>query len=912
MVIDPKQWPALSRLLDAALEVPAEAREDWLESLPPDDAAYREELRALLRHGAAAETRDFLDVLPDLHDAVAHARAAVGVVPLTAGMSVGPYVIEEELGSGGMGAVWLARRSDGVHKRPVALKLPHTGPYGRQLAERFASERNILAALSHPNIARLYDAGFSDDGQPFLALEYVAGAPLTEYCDQGRLEVRARLRLFKQVLRAVQHAHGNLVIHRDLKPSNVIVGGDGRAMLLDFGIAKLIAVDTPEHSGLAPAGLAAGALTPDYASPEQIAGQQVTTASDIYSLGVLLFELLTGERPHQIARAAHATLEEAIQADTPRPSETIRSEAAAAARSTTVAGLSRILRGDLDAIVLKAMKKIPAERYSTAEALSEDIERYLEGEPVTARAGGGWYRACKFVSRHRVSAVGGVVALLAIIATAAVAMFEAHAAALQARRAAAERDRAVVLSVRSEALVQFLGDLIAEGSATDKRLTVSDLLARSETLAKTEAGSDPEQRAAVLEMLGVYYHTTGNDTRAEPLLREALDALKTSKDGDLRRKVTCDYALSMAGMGGMDEASRSLHSVIDDPQVTTQQSADCLEDLAFVAQDQGDGPGALEYGKLALERLNQLEHPPATREGTFLGSIGFAEYLNGRPAAARQYYRQALAQFQRAGRERGSEAVAVRNNFAIVSDGSGDPRSGLALHEENLRIVAENDANVSPPLYLVSNRARDLESIGRYEEARAAYQQCVELSGKIGNPANRVYCLGGLALIASEQGDLAAAQRYLAAAAEVSPENVPAGSPPSIVLRTVRGRIELATGRLAQARTDLDAAIDEGKGFAPAMIGPLTVRAELGLAQGRLEQASADAQQALQFSQAAQGDLPYSNRTGEAWLMLGRVLSIQNDTAQARHAFLAAIANLSNTVDANHPKLLLARQLAGE
>src|ERR1700761_216466 len=203
MLIDPRQWPQLSRLLDEALDLPLEARDQWLESLPATDSSHREELRKLLRHGVAAETHDFLDVLPNLQQAVEDARPAVHASSLRPGMAVGHYVVEREIASGGMGAVWLARRADGLIKRPVALKLPHTGPHGRQLAERFVGERDILAELVHPNIARLYDAGYAEDGQPFLALEYVAGSPITDYCDQHRLDLRQRLRLFQQVLRAV-------------------------------------------------------------------------------------------------------------------------------------------------------------------------------------------------------------------------------------------------------------------------------------------------------------------------------------------------------------------------------------------------------------------------------------------------------------------------------------------------------------------------------------------------------------------------------------------------------------------------------------------------------------------------------------------------------------------------------------
>jgi serine/threonine protein kinase len=438
MPIDPQHWPMLSRLLDEALELPPEAREGWLDSLPPEQTPYKEDLRGLLRHSAGIEMSELLDIVPDLKQAVEDVRAAVQTPPLRPGSVVGPYVIEREIGSGGMGAVWLARRGDGLIKRPVALKLPHPGALARQLAERFARERDILADLAHPNIARLYDAGFSHDGQPFLALEYVAGAPLIEYCDQHRLGLRQRLRLFQQVLQAVQYAHGTLVIHRDLKPSNVIVGKEGRAMLLDFGIARLIAVDPREDCGRGHA--PAAALTPDYASPEQIAGQSVTTASDIYSLGVLLFELLTGERPHNLTRVKRPELAQVILTLEPRrPSESVRSEGAAGARDRTAKSLAAALSGDLDAIILKALQKSPGERYPTADAFREDIERYLKGEPIAALCAGGcrWYRARKFMARHKASALGAAVALLALIATAAVALYEAHAAAAHAR--AAER-----------------------------------------------------------------------------------------------------------------------------------------------------------------------------------------------------------------------------------------------------------------------------------------------------------------------------------------------------------------------------------------------------------------------------------------------------------------------------------------
>jgi serine/threonine-protein kinase len=271
-----------------------------------------------------------------------------------------------------MAEVWLSRRADAAIKREVALKLPLLTPLRRDLEPRFAREREILADLSHPNIARLFDAGFANDGQPYLALEYVVGEMFTTYCDQQRLTIRERLGLLRQVLGAVQHAHTHLVIHRDLKPSNVLVTEAGQVQLLDFGIAKLLSEGEAKETELTQ--LSGRALTPDYAAPEQIAGAPITTAADVYALGVMLYEILTGVRPYRLKRDTRAALEEAIlQADPIPPSRAALSETAATARATTAKKLSRALKGDLDVITIKALKKSPRERYQTATALDEDI-----------------------------------------------------------------------------------------------------------------------------------------------------------------------------------------------------------------------------------------------------------------------------------------------------------------------------------------------------------------------------------------------------------------------------------------------------------------------------------------------------------------------------------------------------------
>jgi eukaryotic-like serine/threonine-protein kinase len=911
MLINPKQWPILSRLLDEALDMPPEGRERWLESLPAADSAYKEELRTLLRHGTAAETGDFLDILPSLRDAVDEVRAAVNTTPLRPGTAVGPYVVEREIGSGGMGAVWLARRSDGLIKRAVALKLPHPGPLGRHLAERFASERDILAELSHPNIARLYDAGFADDGQPFLALEYVAGAPLVEYCDQHRLDLRHRLRLFQQVLRAVQYAHGNLVIHRDLKPSNVIVGNDGRAMLLDFGIARLIAIDPHDDARRALAGAGGGALTPGYASPEQIAGQPVTTASDIYSLGVLLFELLTGERPYNCAgNASRAQLEEAIlKLDPPKPSQAVcesaTAQVAASARDCTVRGLCGSLRGDLDVITLKALQKVPADRYATADALSADIERYLEGEPIAVRKDNRWYRTRKFIARHKPSVLGATAAIVAIIATAAIALYEAHAAAGHARAAAAERDRALALSSRNEAIADFLNVLITESAASDRPLTSAEMLARSEALVSAEFRGNTERRSAVLDLVGAYYRTVGDERRALRLLQEAFATIADSPDADLRRKVTCDLAITLANLGKLPEAKGMLARVIDDPQSTAQQVAECLTYRSAVAEIEGDGQGAVRYGHDALRRLRTLANPSAAMEAAILGAIADGERVSGHNGAAGEYFRQSLQQYARAGRDQGPDATVIRNNLAVAYDGTGNPKRALQVYDEILQSVPQTSAG-EPPVVTVANRARALELIGRFGESRDGYNRCIELSIQGDLPLMHLHCLAGLAWLSREAGDTKGADRYLREASELARTAAPATGSHQVALKIARGRIALANNQFAAARLSLDGALAEGNTVFFQM-SALVPRAELNLNEGRLAEADADARRALALAQSAQADAPHSNRTGLSWLVLGRVLAKKGDSVGSRQALLAAIEHLSDTVDPDHPQLLRAR-----
>src|SRR5216684_5103898 len=336
MTIDPESWPALSRLLDQWLDLPEESRAAWLENLGPEYAGILPMLRKLVLSQESVNADRLLNTLPKMNRPAESGASGQTLPPaaFTSDMLIGPYRLLRELGQGGMGVVWLAERADGEVKRPVALKLPFVSLHNRSVAERFGRERDILAQLTHPHIARLYDAGVTDQGQPYLAIEYVEGEKITGYCERRSLGLEPRLQLFLQVLRAVQYAHTNLIVHRDLKPANILVTNQGDVRLLDFGIAKLLTEGEANETELTRIG--GRALTPEFASPEQIAGGTLTTASDVYSLGVTLYDLLTGERRYKLKWDTRSGLEEAILGGDPvRPSEMVADAEKAQCRATT-------------------------------------------------------------------------------------------------------------------------------------------------------------------------------------------------------------------------------------------------------------------------------------------------------------------------------------------------------------------------------------------------------------------------------------------------------------------------------------------------------------------------------------------------------------------------------------------------
>ncbi len=433
-----QDWPAISRLLDEALALPPAQRGAWLEGLVEIGPALRRVVGEILSRQGGIESADFLGSLPTLHD---------GGGPAHPGDLVGPWRLLEQIGQGGMSTVWRARREDASPRREVALKLPHAA-WGGGFAERLARERDILAALEHPHIARLYEAGLDAAGRPFLAMELVDGLPIDHWCDEHAAGVRERLALMLQVCAAVAHANARLVIHRDLKPANILVSATGEAKLLDFGVAKLLEDGRGADSALTE--LSGRALTPDFASPEQIRGEPLGTASDVYSLGVTLFVLLAGRRPYRLAHGSAAELEAALaDARLPRASD-------------LAAGPTRqhALRGDLDAIIAKALQRRPEDRYAGADALAQDIRRHLDGLPVAARPHGRAYVARRFVARHRAMVGAASLTLAALCIGLGTATWQAA----QARQSARAAQRALA---REAAVQEMLVEILAVAVTAD-------------------------------------------------------------------------------------------------------------------------------------------------------------------------------------------------------------------------------------------------------------------------------------------------------------------------------------------------------------------------------------------------------------------------------------------------------------
>ena len=580
-------WQELSALYDQADALEPAELKAWLERLRAQHHPLLAQLEQMLAARERMESSGFLDVPPALAP-----EPEPRLQEWQEGSRIGPYRLLSRLGAGGMAEVWLAQRDDGAFQRQVAIKLlfqhasqlaGDTGSTRRDgFAQRFARERDILASLHHPHIAGLHDAGVTPSGQPWLALEYVEGLALTTWCDARHLDVQARVRLFRQVLLAVQHAHANLVIHRDLKPANILVTANGEVRLLDFGIAKLMEPESGTFVETELTRMAGRPLTVAYASPEQLLGQPLTTACDVYSLGVVLYELLCGERPYELRHASAAQLEQAILDAEPRaPSKRLLTDDTARARGTTPAALRKQLASDLDAIVLRALGKRPSQRYGSVEALRADIDRWLEGEAVEARTPSALYHLRKFVGRHPAGVSLGAAAVLSLVATAAIALWLGVQARAESARAVAARDFMLNIFQRAD-----------QEKSRGATVTARELLETGRKDVMTRLAGQPKLQAELLQGIAKIQSRMGEYVSADSTLRDLVRVY--GEIGDARAGVlaAADLAANavlgtrdLAAAGDLLEAAKSIRGrPLNDPEVNAR-----LNDVeGSIAMDRGD------------------------------------------------------------------------------------------------------------------------------------------------------------------------------------------------------------------------------------------------------------------------------------------------------------------------------------
>jgi serine/threonine-protein kinase len=725
--LDRPLWRRLSPLLDRALDLDAAGRAQLLDSLrtqSPDLAATLEEL---LAEHARVDPSDFLEQQLD-----------PGELPFpTTGQTIGAYTLERLLGAGGMGSVWLGRRSDGRFEGQVAVKLLNLALLDPAGQERFRHEGTVLARLSHSNIARLLDAGVTSSGQPYLVLEHIDGKPIDTFADEHRLTVIERIRLVLDVMAAVAHAHTHLIVHRDLKPSNILVTADGTAKLLDFGIAKLLAPDAAEQMNTVTRD--GRALTPDFAAPEQVRGNPIVLATDVYSIGVLLYLLLTGRRPYELADRTPVEIERIVCESTPlRPSATYDSSLTptrdeiprALARGATPARLRRQLRGDLDTIVMKALRKEPERRYPTITALHEDLDRFLGGRPILARADSVAYRVRKFAGRHQAGL--GVAALILILLSGGVIRERALRGRAEAEAEKAKAVEAYLVSVFDVA------NPFAPGQRGDD-VTARALLDRGAARVDTALTTQPDVQAELRGVLGSVYVNLGLLETAEPLLRAALQAKRT-----LHGNRHADVAAAMDRLGDLllrlsryaeaepllREALAQRRSLLGTAHADTALS---IDHLATLFQERAEYDSAEPLFREVVEVRRAIHGPDHEDVAASLNNLGLLLYLKARDPRAEPLYREALAiNGRRLGEEHPLTAQTAQN-LAMVLEESGRLDEAEALYRRALAAKRKvlGDAHPSVTVNL-NNFAHFLATEqGRLEEAEALAREALSLDRKM-------------------------------------------------------------------------------------------------------------------------------------------------------------------------------------
>jgi eukaryotic-like serine/threonine-protein kinase len=902
----PPGWSRLEALLDQALDLPIDRRGTLLERVGREDPALRERVEQLLVADAAAG-----DFLSD------GAEAWLGSGPTTPahmtdesalalGDRVGPYRVTQELGRGGMGIVYRAERADGEFAQVVALKLLRRGFDGDDTTVRFRRERQILAQLDHPSIARLLDGGLHTDGRPYFAMELVEGEPITTYCDRRTLSIDARVRLFCRVCEAVQYAHGKLIVHRDLKPANIFVSATGDLKLLDFGIAKLLtdddATESPEltRTGLRP-------LTPAYAAPEQLRGEPVSMATDVYALGVILFELLTARR---LFASASSRLERlSLDAEPPRPSDVAsrdRDNAASIAeiarsRGMTPRALTARLAGDLDAIVLKALRREPQRRYIGAGAFADDLERFLQGRPVAARPEGRRYRAGKFVRRHRVGIAVAVSLVLSLMGGLAATAWQARAKTLEAQKA--------------EAVKTFLVSIFQGADpvhAAGREITLRQVLDEGAERVQRDLASEPAVQGELLTVLAGVYKELGITERAAPLTDQALAIHERLYGADsapvatnLRQKATLALARS-----DLDTADRLARDALEKHRRAYgnlhHEVAEDLDEVADAARQRGrltDALAAVEESLRVRKAIYGNEH---TLVASSLNNLAVIKREQGRYEESAALYNQTIDLRRRLlGREHPLVALVV-HNLAALQLFRGELEPAAASAREALEQFQRFYGEGHPLTRTARNNLANIDRVlGRYDAAEVGTRTVLDSWAKVEGTdgPNAVGALTNLGQIYRDRGDPARAVEILRDADERWHRRMGAAHPTGAVIRRNLGGALADRGHYDEAGRLLREVLDRIRAaYGTSHNEVATTLHELGqLARrrGDLVEAESRLGETVAMRRELLGERHYL--TARSVAALGAARLAGNDPASARPLLEEAVVILQRALGATHP-----------
>ncbi|NOT63703.1 MAG: serine/threonine protein kinase [Acidobacteria bacterium] len=758
--MSPERWRRIDELFRTAADRSPVEREAYLTQACDGDETLRREVMDLLDH----ETGDAFFEVP-----IQRAANAVTTKPLNEqtdemiGQRIGSYRLTRLIGRGGMGAVYEAVRDDAQFEQRVAVKLIRRGMDSEFVRTRFLRERQILAGLDHPYIARLFDGGATRDGLPYFVMEFVAGEPITDYCRTHTLSLNEKLHLFRDVCAAVQHAHQNLVVHRDLKPGNILVTEDGTPKLLDFGIAKLL---TPEvGEALTRTETSLRMMTPDYASPEQVRGEPITTATDVYALGAVLYELLTGQRPHQFRTLTPREIERAICLDEPRlPSacETARQRGGETASTKTISASFRFsfspspLRGDLDNIVMMALRKEPARRYQSVEQFSEDIRRHLDGLPVVARKDTFRYRASKFARRHKV-----VVALIALLALFAVGM------TWQAWRAARERDRANQEAATARAVTQSLVSVFEfadPGTAKGNAITAKELLDQGAEKGVRELQGQPVVQARLMDTLGGLYVRIGVYDRAQALMEESLTLRRQTLGAEHADVAESLHHLAALAFERGDYATAETQfraALAMRRKLLGAQHLDVADSMTNLGQAllaRGKFAEAEPLIRDALKLRRQQLAPEHKDIAASLHALGRVLSEQGKFAEAAEMYRQTLAIHRQVYGGEHPLVAGSLSNVAVMLQELGDYQGAEPLFREALAMRRKLLGEAHPDVALAyANLASVLQDKRAYVEAEQCYRQALALRRKLFGEGHLklTITMNNLATLLAAKGDWA-------------------------------------------------------------------------------------------------------------------------------------------------------------